>query len=180
MSVLPDVTIRSGGIEDVQTVLALMDRTTAWLVSIGRPDQWGTEPHSTNPKRVAQIEGFARSGGLWIAEADGVTVGALSVGEALPYVPAAEESELYVQLLLSDRSPSAVRGTGALLLAYAKELAIKQGVSQLRLDCFAGGAGALVAYYERQGFTRGETFTVAQPTGEWPGQILTLCLPAER
>ncbi|GHJ42898.1 GCN5 family N-acetyltransferase [Catellatospora sp. TT07R-123] len=168
-------TIRPGRLDDVADVLALMDRATAWLVSIGRADQWGSEPHSTNPKRIAQIEGFARGGGLWIAEIGGSTVGALSVGQALPYAPPVDEPELYVQLLISDRSPAA-RGAGAVLLAHARELAVRQGVGLLRLDCFAGGEGALVRYYEAQGFTPGQAFTVAQPFGEWPGQVLSLRL----
>ncbi|GAB4052553.1 GNAT family N-acetyltransferase [Catellatospora paridis] len=167
--------IRPGGIDDVAIVLTLMDRATEWLVSIGRADQWGTEPHSTNPKRIAQIEGFARSGGLWIAEVGGTPVGALSVGDALPYVAPADEPELYVQLLISDRS-SPVRGVGAALLAHARGLAVQQGVALLRLDCFAGGEGALVRYYERQGFTRGQAFSVAQPDRDWPGRILTFRL----
>ncbi|MFC7241901.1 GNAT family N-acetyltransferase [Catellatospora aurea] len=173
---MPDsipLTIRSGGLDDVAAVLALMDQATEWLVSIGRDDQWGTEPHSTNPKRIAQIEGFARAGGLWIAERGAAVVGALSVGEALPYVPPAEEPELYVQLLISSRSASG-RGAGAALLARARELAVAQGVTLIRLDCFAGGEGALVRYYEKQGFTRGDTFSVEQPGREWPGQLLTL------
>ncbi|MEU8003852.1 GNAT family N-acetyltransferase [Catellatospora sp. NPDC049111] len=172
---MPDsipLTIRSGGLDDVAAVLALMDQATEWLVSIGREDQWGTEPHSTNPKRIAQVEGFARGGGLWIAERGAAVVGALSVGEALPYVPPAEEPELYVQLLISDRSASG-RGAGAALLARARELAVAQGVALIRLDCFAGGEGALVRYYEKQGFTRGDTFSVEQAGREWPGQILT-------
>ncbi|NUT36734.1 MAG: GNAT family N-acetyltransferase [Hamadaea sp.] len=148
-----------------------MDRATQWLVSIGRTDQWGDEPHSTNPKRVAQFEGFARGGGLWIAEAGGAVVGVLSVGDALPYVPPAEEPELYVQLLIADRS-SPVRGVGAALLEHARTLAVARGVRLLRLDCFAGGDGALVRYYEKQGFTRTQTFSVALPDREWPGQIL--------
>lgn len=159
--------------DDVASVLALMDQATEWLVSIGRTDQWGSEPHSTNPRRIAQIEGFVRGGGLWIAERGGAVAGALSVGEALPYVPAAEEPELYVQLLISGRSPSC-RGAGASLLAHARELATARGIALLRLDCFAGGEGALVRYYEKQGFSRGPVFSVEQPNGEWPGQILTL------
>ncbi|MDI1460711.1 GNAT family N-acetyltransferase [Catellatospora sp. KI3] len=173
---MPDATtlvIRPGGLDDVATVLAFMDRATAWLVSIGRPDQWGTEPHSTNPRRVGQIEGFARAGGLWIAERDGVAVGALSVGEALPYVSPTDEPELYIQLVITDRAAPAARGVGAELLAHARELALRQRVGRLRLDCFAGGEGVLVGYYERQGFTRAETFSVAQPSGQWPGQVLT-------
>ncbi|MBV1856481.1 GNAT family N-acetyltransferase [Catellatospora tritici] len=173
MSDLTPLVIRPGGLDDVATALALMDRATAWLVSIGRADQWGSDPHSTNPRRVAQFEEFARGGGLWIAERDGVAVGVLSVGDALPYVAPCDEPELYVQLVISDQSNPQARGVGADLLAHARELAQRQGVGLLRLDCFARGEAALVRYYERQGFTRGETFTVAQPFGQWPGQILT-------
>jgi hypothetical protein len=38
----------------------------------------------------------------------------------------------------------------------------------MRVDCYAGGTGDLVRYYERNGFVRTETFTVK----EWPGQVL--------
>ncbi|HET6988261.1 MAG TPA: GNAT family N-acetyltransferase, partial [Kribbella sp.] len=70
-------TIRRAGRDDVPAVLALLDGATEWLVARGRPDQWGTEPHSTSPRRVAQITEFAESGGLWVAEQDGRVVGAL-------------------------------------------------------------------------------------------------------
>ncbi|GAA2396714.1 hypothetical protein [Dactylosporangium salmoneum] len=43
----------------------------------------------------------------------------------------------------------------------------------LRVDCYAGGDGALVRWYERQGFTATEAFTVTRDDGtEWPGQVL--------
>lgn len=48
-----------------------------------------------------------------------------------------------------------------------------RGVSLLRVDCHAGDDGGLVAYYESQGLTGAETFTV----GEWPGQVLELRIP---
>lgn len=41
-------------------------------------------------------------------------------------------------------------------------------MSLLRVDCFAGGEGRLVEYYEARGFTPTETFVV----GDWPGQVL--------
>ncbi|NUR72737.1 MAG: GNAT family N-acetyltransferase [Hamadaea sp.] len=164
--------IRPGTLDDVTTVLRFMDEATAWLVSIGRTDQWGSEPHSTNPKRIAQMEGFARAGGLWIAEAGGRPVGALSVGEALPYAPPAQEPELYVQFLISDRTAKG-SGVGSALLDHAREQARALGVGVLRLDCFAGGEGALIRYYEGQGFTRAETFSVTQGERDWPGQVMT-------
>jgi hypothetical protein len=52
-------------------VLALLDRATEWLVANGRTEQWGTQPHSTDPRPVTQITAFAEANGLWIAEADG-------------------------------------------------------------------------------------------------------------
>jgi GNAT superfamily N-acetyltransferase len=163
--------IRVGGPEDIPVVLALLDRASEWLVAQGRTDQWGTEPHSTNPRRIGQITGFATSGGLWIAELAGRPVGALAVGEALPHVPPATEPELYVRLLVTDRETKG-SGVGSALLVLARSLAKEQGVGLLRLDCFAGGDGALVRYYERQGFTRAETFTERAGASEWQGQIL--------
>jgi GNAT superfamily N-acetyltransferase len=162
------LTIRAGGRSDLPAVLALLDGAVAWLVGAGRGGQWGTEPHSANPRRHEQITAFADSGGLWIAERAGRVVGALAVGEAMPHVPAATEPELYVRLLVTDRA-SAGQGIGTELLEHSRKLARKQGAGLLRVDCYAGGDGALIRYYERQGFTRDQTFTV----GDWPGQILT-------
>jgi GNAT superfamily N-acetyltransferase len=163
--------IRRAGRDDVPAVLALLDGATEWLVARGRTDQWGTEPHSTSPRRIAQITAFADDGGLWAAEQDGRVVGALSVGGALPYVPPADEPELYVRLLVTERA-SAGQNIGGVLLDHARELAREAGVKMLRVDCFAGGDGALVRYYERQGFTRTEAFAVPVNGSDWPGQVL--------
>ncbi len=165
------LTVRPGGRDDVDAVLALLDGATEWLVANGRTDQWGTEPHSTNPRRIEQITGFADDGGLWIAEHDGQVVGALAVGDAMSYVPPATEPELYVRLLVTDRKFSG-RGIGTDLLEHARALALGLGVGMLRVDCFAGGDGALIRYYEKQGFTRAETFGVPISDSKWPGQVL--------
>lgn len=45
--------IRPGGEDDVPAVLALLDGAVAWLVARGRPGQWGVDPLSANPRRVA-------------------------------------------------------------------------------------------------------------------------------
>lgn len=164
--------IRRAGRDDVPAVLGLLDGATEWLVARGRTDQWGTEPHSTSPRRVAQITSFAdEEDGLWVAEADGRVVGALAVGAAMPYVPPAVEPELYVRLLVTERA-SAGQNIGGSLLEYARGLARAAGVGLLRVDCFAGGGGALVRYYEKQGFTRTETFAVPVNDSDWPGQVL--------
>lgn len=152
-------------------VLELLDGATAWLVALGRTDQWGSEPHSTNPKRVDQIRGFAHDQGLWVAETDGRVVGALAVGPALPFIPAVTEPELYVRLLVTDRAATG-SGIGTELLEHARSLARELGARLLRVDCFAGGDGALVRYYEKEGFTRAEEFTVPFQGTAWRGQVL--------
>lgn len=60
------------------------------------------------------------------------------------------------------------RGFGALLLDHACGPARDRGIRLLRLDCYAGGDGRLVRYYESQGFTvvRGLHF------GQWEGRLL--------
>jgi ribosomal protein S18 acetylase RimI-like enzyme len=165
------VKIRAGQHADVPAVLALLDGATEWLVANGRTGQWGTEPHSTNPRRIAQITGFAGDGGLWIGERDGRVVGALAVGEATEHIPPATEPELYIRLLVTDRAAKG-SGIGTELIQHALHLAKEAGVELVRVDCYAGGDGALVRYYERQGFTRTETFAVPVNDSAWPGQVL--------
>ncbi len=46
-------------------------------------------------------------------------------------------------------------------------------VKVVRLDCFAGNDGALIRYYESQGFTRDVSFSVSRENApDWPGQVL--------
>jgi GNAT superfamily N-acetyltransferase len=165
------LTIRPGGSEDVAAVLGLLDGAVAWLVANGRPGQWGTEPASDSPRRHEQATGWARSGGLYLAEIDGTVVGALAVGDAPAHVPPPREPELYVNLLVTDRS-RAGSGIGTALLDKARDIARARGVTLMRVDCYAGHDRALVGYYESQGFVSTEPFTVDLPGGAWPGQVL--------
>lgn len=193
------VALRPGTVDDVPAMLRLMDIATAWLVKRGQTGQWGagTERHAENPARIRQATEMAGSGGMWIAvdadspssqTEDGVSadssggedaelsiingvVGALAVGQANAYVQPATEPELYVQFLATDRASSG-KGIGALLLEKARALAREAGVGLLRVDCYAGGGGGLVRYYESQGFERREAFEIEG----WPGQVLVLRL----
>ncbi|SCL30390.1 GNAT family N-acetyltransferase [Micromonospora inyonensis] len=166
------LTIRPGTAADAAAVLRLLDTATAWLTARGCTGQWGSAPASTDPHRIAQARAYAGSGGLWLAMLDGQAVGALAVGRATKEIPPADEPELYVNLLVTDRA-YAGRGIGGRLLAYAAELARDAGVALLRVDCYAGDDRALVRFYERQGFTPTEAFTVDRPGREpWPGQVL--------
>ncbi|MEO3816146.1 GNAT family N-acetyltransferase [Plantactinospora sp. B24E8] len=174
-----ELVVRPGGPGDVAVVLGLLDGATRWLVARGRVDQWGSAPHSDNPRRIAQVRRWAADGELYVAELAntaasgpaGVPVGALVVGGAVPHVPPATEPELYVNLLVTDRA-YAGRRIGARLLAYAERLARERGLDLLRVDCYAGGDGALIRYYESQGFTATAPFTVQLTDRRWPGQLL--------
>ncbi|MFD3943037.1 GNAT family N-acetyltransferase [Streptomyces sp. NPDC058579] len=161
--------IRKGGAEDVPAILALLDSAVVWLNGRGIADQWGTEPWSTRPKAVSLVERIVGEGTPWIAEIDGVPAGTLTLTpHPASYVAPADEPEVYVHILATDGRFHG-RGVGAALLAHSVEETRRQGLSLLRVDCFAGSEGRLVEYYERQGFRRTESFTVGDG---WPGQVL--------
>jgi ribosomal protein S18 acetylase RimI-like enzyme len=158
------IVLRPGSRDDAPALLDLFDEAVAWLVARGQPGQWGTEPWSTSERHASFVSELAASG-LTIAEDEGVVVGALVVGEPMPYVDPAPEPELYVRLLITSRRRSGER-IGEQLVERAKEDARARGVSLLRVDCYA--APTLVAWYERQGF---EVVAPLQ-VGEWEGRLL--------
>ncbi|MFG2642515.1 GNAT family N-acetyltransferase [Streptomyces sp. NPDC048370] len=163
-----EIAIRKGGAEDVPAIVALLDSAVVWLNGKGITAQWGTEPWSARPKAVELVERIVGEGTPWIAEIDGVPAGTLTLTpHPASYVAPADEPEVYVHILATDGRFHG-RGVGAALLAHAVEETRRQGLSLLRVDCFAGSEGRLVEYYERQGFRRTESFTV----GDWPGQVL--------
>jgi GNAT superfamily N-acetyltransferase len=162
------VEIRPGSAADLPVVMAMLDGAVAWLDGAGRSGQWGSEPWSADERKVAKIAAKLASDTVWIAEVDGAPAGALTHSpDPMPYVAAADEPELYVTLLVTDRA-FAGHGIGGRLLAHACDEARRQGVELVRVDCYAGGDGQLVSYYRRNGFEPVETFTV----DGWPGQLL--------
>ncbi|MFI8372442.1 GNAT family N-acetyltransferase [Streptomyces sp. NPDC085466] len=164
------ITIRRGGPADLPAVLAILDSAVVWLNGRGITAQWGTDPFTTRPATVELVERVVTEGSPWIAEVDGVPAGTLTLTpHPGTHVPPAAEPERYVRFLATDGRFHGL-GVGAALLAHAAEETRREGVSLLRVDCFAGSEGRLVAYYERQGFTRTDPFTV----GEWPGQVLEM------
>ncbi|MFI8518763.1 GNAT family N-acetyltransferase [Streptomyces sp. NPDC085481] len=163
-----EIKIRQGGADDVPAILSILDSAVVWLNGKGITAQWGTDPFTSRPKTVELVEQVVAEGSPWIAEVDGVPAGTLTL---TPHpgssVPPAEEPEQYVRFLATDGRFHG-HGVGTALLAHAADETRRLGVSLLRVDCFAGSEGRLVEYYERQGFTRTDAFTV----GDWPGQVL--------
>ncbi|MET8632418.1 GNAT family N-acetyltransferase [Streptomyces sp. NPDC004096] len=162
--------IRKGTTADIPVILGLLDGAVAWLVAQGRTRQWGTRPWSELPRGEETVRTYVTGGEPWIAEIDGVPAGTLTLTDGPgAYLAPADEPERYVHLLAADHRFSG-RGVGSALLAHAAEEARRAGVGLLRVDCYAGDDGKLVGYYERNGFTRTETFTVGED--QWPGQVL--------
>ncbi|MEW1659231.1 GNAT family N-acetyltransferase [Streptomyces sp. NPDC093707] len=165
-----DIRIRPGGPADAPAILDMLDAAVVWMNGRGNTEQWGTTPYSQRPGGTARVERYTTENAPYIAEVDGRPVGALVLDSGpspeMPIAPV-EEPERYVRLLVSDRR-HAGRGVGAALLAHAVAETRRAGIALLRVDCWAGGGGELVAYYERNGFTPTERFL----SGSWPGQVL--------
>lgn len=161
------ITIRSGSVDDRGHVMRLLDESVAWLVERGRTGQWGTEPWSTNPQRVARIGGMLRDNRLAVAERDGDVLGVIVTGPANPpYVSPAAEPQRYIHLLVS--SPRARgAGIGSTLLDHARSETRAAGIRLLRVDSWGGGDRRLVEYYVSQGFTPTEGFR----RDDWVGQV---------
>lgn len=162
------LTIRRASVADAPAVLRLFDEVIEWFVSIGNLQQWGGEPWSTVPRRITQVTDACALPGAWVAQnALGEVRAFLALGEAMPYVPAPDGPELYVRVLVASRD-GRVRGIGRRLMAFADEQARAAGLDHLRVDCYGGGNGDLVRFYESCGYTRIAPFNV----DGWPGMLL--------
>jgi GNAT superfamily N-acetyltransferase len=160
--------LRTGSAADLDAAMALFDGAIAWLVERGRTGQWGDQPWSGSADRVARIRSMLEGNEVLVVEQDGAPIGVLVHGPtAHAYVSPADGPEDFVLLLVADRGPAA-RGAGRMLLDEAWSRARARGVDRQRVDCYAGGDGKLVRFYESAGFTRTETFEV----NGWPGQLL--------
>lgn len=148
-------------------VLGLFDEAVAWMVSRGNTGQWGSQPLSTNATHRERVAAWCAGPGSWVLEDRDGLLGFLVVGDAVDYAPPASGPELYVGVLLASRRPQG-RGAGRELMAFAEALARQAGVPTLRVDCYGGGDGRLVEFYESCGFARQATADV----GGWPAQIL--------
>ena len=166
------ISLRRARPDDAPAVLRLFVEAVAWFVEIGNTEQWGTEPFTGQPVWEQRIAEWCDGPESWVAQHPELGVcGALVLGDATSYVPAAAEPEIYVRSLIGSRDPRA-KGSGRTLLALADERAAASGVELLRVDCYAGGSGDLIGFYESCGYTRAETFVVEKQPRDWPGQVL--------
>lgn len=190
--------IRPATPADTGAVFALLDAAVAWLVEIGREDQWGRRPWSEIPSAVERVRSRIAEGQLYVATAQnensthtdtsdtkdtGDLLGMIAYEPEPPAYIAAlwnpgepVEPQIYITNFVGSRAPQA-RGVGDRLLAHARATARARGISLLRLDCYAGGNGALLRYYERAGYHRVRDFTTVDAEGRpWPGRLFELRL----
>lgn len=159
--------IRRAVVGDLPALLGVFDAAVTWLASRGLEEQWGRAPFSAQPALVGEFRSWIRDGRTWVAAGRSGLVGAVTGGRAPSYAPVESGPELYVQGLVAGRAPQS-RGVGLALLRHAEQLARETACRQIRLDCWDGGGGQLVRYYERAGFIPGERVSV----GGWRGRIL--------
>ncbi|MEW2610661.1 GNAT family N-acetyltransferase [Streptomyces sp. NPDC047880] len=118
------ITIRDGGPGDIPAILGMLDSRVEWLVSQGRTGQWGTKPLSRSPKTVESVGRYTAEGSVFMADADGVPAGTLtltgSAGAYLSHLPQPGEPERYLHWLASDRRFKG-HGVGSALLPHAAE-----------------------------------------------------------
>lgn len=164
------IRIRPGAPADAPAILGMLDAAVAWMNERGNTEQWGTIPYSRRPDGVGRVERYTTENTPYIAELDGTPVGALVLDSGpspqMPIAPAGSPRGTS-----GSWSPTAAtlgRGIGAALLAHAAEETRRAYVRLLRVDCWAGGGGQLVAFYERNGFTPTDRFL----SDTWPGQVL--------
>ena len=143
--------------DQVNDVLGVLDEAAAWLEEQGIT-QW--------PARFEQswIEDAIHQGETWLVEADGTIGATVTVDWSDPAWSDVGGSAAYLHRMAVRRQE---RGLGAVILAWAAEIARQHGRDALRLDCVASN-DRLRAYYETAGFDyRGDV-----AVGGAPGQRL--------
>jgi GNAT superfamily N-acetyltransferase len=136
----------------------------------GQTGQWGDKRVADRVDGAEWVRGLASDSGLRIAELEHIPVGALIVGDAPEYASVIHCSELYLNMLVTSRG-HAGKQLGSALIKAAIEEGRAADREVLRVDCWAG-APTLVAWYERQGFKRTDTYHV----DGWKGQIFSMPL----
>jgi GNAT superfamily N-acetyltransferase len=118
------------------------------------------------------VRAAVEAGAVYVAERDGVVVGALLVAPEAPgYVPrdALPDGLLYIVQVVSVRDDRG-RGVGRRLMEEAERIATSAGVTAVALDHWAGSP-ELASTYERYGYRAVDEFVIEQRGEPWPGTV---------
>jgi acetyltransferase (GNAT) family protein len=129
---------------DCDAVIELLRDARAWQQARGVP-VW----HEFDAARIAAD---ISSGEVYVAKAQGLVHGTVTLVENDPVVWADQAPALYLHRLASARRSAELRA-GALLIRWARTVAVWRCKRWLRLETWEENA-AMRAYYERQGFRR--------------------------
>lgn len=156
------LSIRQARPTDLPAVQTLQAEAVAWLAAKGL-DQWQPgQPRAPRDRPGSHLTESISAGTCWVVEADAKVVATVTVDEhADPdfWEHDGAGEALYVHRMIVSRS-HAGSGLGAVLLAWADELAVRAGRPLLRLDAWRTNT-ALHSYYQRLGFTKVRTITLA-------------------
>ncbi|MFF7357008.1 GNAT family N-acetyltransferase [Streptomyces filipinensis] len=131
---------------DLSHLVRLRDDAARWMHSQGITGQW--QPGELGEDHFHRIMADAE---VWIAEADGRTVGAWELWWEDPDAWGRQPPTAgYVHRLMVDRA-AAPPGTGRRLLRAAERRVAETGRGLTRLDCLAGNE-RLTAYYLDAGY----------------------------
>jgi GNAT superfamily N-acetyltransferase len=152
---------------DCDAVMHLLREARDWQRTRGVP-VW----HEFDAARIAaDISG----GEVYVAKAQGLVHGTVTLVEDDPIVWADRASALYLHRLASARR-TAEGGVGALLVRWARTVAVWRCKRWLRLETWEENV-AMRAYYERQGFrhVRNQFFPPDSPApADYRGTVKSL------
>lgn len=150
----PQLALKRASVDDLGTVLALIDTVAKWLRTHKGTNQWG-RPWPTEEERSKRIQVDLGDGKTWIAWDRDRPVATITADPAEHNVWPEEmlrDPALYVSRLVVDREYSG-EGIGAQLIDWAGLRGKRQfGATWVRVDVWTDNF-ALHKYYESQGFT---------------------------
>jgi GNAT superfamily N-acetyltransferase len=139
--------------DQADDVLGVLDETAAWLTE-QRITQWPARFEPT------WIEDAIRRGETWLVDVEGTISATVTVDWSDPVWSDVGGNAAYLHRMAVRRHKS---GLGAVILAWAADLAHQHGCDALRLDCVASNS-RLRAYYEQAGFAhRGDASVLGAP-----------------
>lgn len=143
----------------VGDVLAVLDEAAAWLGVRGIA-QWPARFESS------WVEDAVRRGETWLVEVGGVISATVTLDWSDPLWSKMPGRAVYLHRMAVCRRAS---GLGAVILAWAVDVARQHGRESVRLDCVASN-DRLRAYYESAGFAHCGDIAVAGAPGQRLGE----------